>query len=177
MQLLEGVGQLRERRAIAQRSGLVLDHRQIMPPVIDRPPAGVVRPVDYPGMLAQDLTLGGHDDPLGIDPDADRPVGERGRHAVAVALKVHEADRRYPLGVLDKTVKGPPQWHQAVHLRGMNVGHGAGQAAMLDLTPLRDALFLEPGVERMDIREARQPLPQSAPRILDVLLDLTLLPP
>ena len=59
----------------------------------------------------------------------------------------------------------------------MNVGDGTGQSAMLDLAPLRDALVLEPGVERMDVREAWQPLPQSAPRILDVLLDLTLLPP
>ena len=78
LQLLEGLGQLRERRAIAQCSGLALDHRQIVPPVIDRLPTGVVGPVDDPGMLAQELTLGGHDDPLGIDPDADRAVGERG---------------------------------------------------------------------------------------------------
>ena len=60
---------------------------------------------------------------------------------------------------------------------GMNAGHGAGQSAMLDLTPLRYALFLEPGIERIDIREARQPRPQSAARILHVLLDLSLLPP
>jgi len=47
---------------------------------------------------------------------------------------------------------------------------------VLDLAPLRDALFLEPGVERIDIREDRQQLPQAPPRILHVLLDLTLFP-
>ena len=91
--LPERIGHLGERRTVAQGAGLALDHRQIMPPVIDRSPAVVMGSIDDPAVLAQDLTLGGDDDPLGVNPQADRAVGERGRHAVAVALEVHEAGR------------------------------------------------------------------------------------
>jgi hypothetical protein len=177
LQLLERLGHLRKRRTIAQRFRLALDHRQIMPPVIDGSPGQVVRPFDDPGMLAQDLPFCRHNNPLGIDPDAERTVGERGGDAVTVALKVDEADRRDPLGVLVEAVEGPPQRHRAADLGGMHIGHGARQATMLDIAPLRDALLLEPDVERIDVREARQSLPQSAPRIQYVLLDLSLLPP
>ena len=55
-------------------------------------------------------------------------------------------------------------------------GDAAGQRAMLDMAPLGDAAFLEPGIERIEIREARYRLPQPAAGILDVLLDLPLLP-
>jgi len=48
--------------------------------------------------------------------------------------------------VFDEAVKGAPQRHKAAYLSGMNIGDAAGQSAMLDLAPLRDALFLEPGV-------------------------------
>jgi hypothetical protein len=70
LQLPERIGHLEERRPIAQGARLALDHCQIVPPVIDRPPRQVVRTVDNPRMLAQDLPLGGDDDPIGIDPQA-----------------------------------------------------------------------------------------------------------
>ena len=60
-------------------------------------------------MLAQDLLLGCHHDPLGVDPDADRAVGKGCRDAVSIAFKADEADRRHPLGVFDKTIECPPQ--------------------------------------------------------------------
>ena len=127
-------------------------------------------------MLAQDPPLGGDHDPLRVDPHAHRPVGERGRHTVAVALELHEAGRRYTLGVLDEAVERTTQRHQAGDLLGLRVGDRAGQDAMLDLAPLLDAALLEPGVERVQIGEAGQRLPQPATRILHVLLDLALLP-
>ena len=133
-------------------------------------------PIDDPAMLAQDPSLGGNDDPLGVDPDTHRPVGERGGHAVAVALEVDEAGRRDALGVLDEAVERPPQPHQAGDLSGLHGGDGAGQDAMLDLAPQLDAAPLEPAVQRRQIGEARQRLPQATARILDVLLDLALLP-
>ena len=58
----------------------------------------------------------------------------------------------------------------------MHIRDGAGQHTVLDLLPLFDAALLEPAIERVQIREAGQRLPQPAPRVLDVLLDLPLLP-
>ena len=114
---------------------------------------------DNPLMLARDLTLGDNDDPVWIDAQADRPVRERGRHAVAVAVEVYEAGRRYPLGVLDEAIEGPPRRHQACHLVGMHVGDGAGQDAMRDLAPLLDATPLQPDVQGIQIGEAGKRLP------------------
>ena len=176
LQLPERFGHLGEGRPVTQGAGLALDHRQIVPPVVDRPPRQVMGSFDDPRMLAQDLALGGDDDPFRVDPQADRPVGEGGRHAVAVALEVYEAGRRYSLGVLDEAIEGAAQRHQAGNLVGMHIGDGTGQTTMLDLAPLLDATLLKPGVQGIDIGEAGQRLPQPTPRILDVLLDLSLLP-
>ncbi len=93
LELPERIGHVRERGTIAQGSGLALDHRQIMPPVIDRSPAGMMRSIDDPAVLAQDLPLGGDHDSIGVNPQADRAVGERCRHAVAHALEAHETGR------------------------------------------------------------------------------------
>lgn len=131
---------------------------------------------DNPGVLAQDLSLGGNDNPVRVNPQADQPVGEGSRYAVTVAFKVNQAGRRYPLGVVDEAVEGPAWRHQAGHLAGPDIGDRARQATMRDMPPLRDAALLEPGIERVQIGEAGQRLPQPAPGILYVLLDLSLLP-
>src|SRR5208337_2222816 len=86
----EGLGQVNEGRAIAQSAGLALDYRQIMAPVINRSSRLMMRTLDDPRMFAQDLPFSRNDDPLRVNPNADRPIGERGRHAVAVALQVNE---------------------------------------------------------------------------------------
>src|SRR5699024_1454278 len=104
-------------------------------------------------------------------------VRERGRHAVAVAVEVHEACRGHPLGLLDKAVKGPPQGHQAGDLTSMRIGHAAGKTSMHDLAPLDDAPLFEPGIQTIEVREVGHWLPQPAAGILDILLDLSLLPP
>ena len=75
-----------------------------------------------------------------------------------------------------KAVEGAPQGHQAQGFVGMCVGNGAGQDAMLDIPPLCHAALLQPGIQGREARKARQRLPQPAPGILDVLLDLALLP-
>ena len=108
-----------------------------MPPVIDRSPAGMMGSIDDPAVLAHELTLGGDHDPIGVNPQADRAVGERCRHAVARTLEVHEAGWRYPLGVLDEAVERPTRRHQTGELGGVDIGDGAGQHAVLDLRPLR----------------------------------------
>jgi hypothetical protein len=53
----------------------------------------------------------------------------------------------------------------------MDIGNGAGQHAVLDFFPLRDTWFFKPYIQRVEIGEAGHRLPQTAPRILNVLLD------
>lgn len=65
--------------------------------------------LDDPVMLAQDLAFSCDYDPIRVYPKADRAVGERCRHAVAVALKVYEAGRRHPFGMFDESVEGTAQ--------------------------------------------------------------------
>jgi hypothetical protein len=55
-------------------------------------------------MLADDLSLGDDDDAFRVHPQADRAVGERRRHAVAIAVQMDQARRRHPFGVFDKAV-------------------------------------------------------------------------
>ena len=45
-------------------------------------------------MLTQDATLGRNDQPVGIYPQADRPVGKRRRNTVAIALKTDQTGVR-----------------------------------------------------------------------------------
>jgi hypothetical protein len=78
--------------------------------------------------------------------------------------------------VFDEAIEGTTQRHQAGYLGGMRIGDGAGQDAMLDLAPMLDAALLEPGVQSRQIGEAGQWLPEPSARILNVLLDLPLLP-
>lgn len=52
LQLPEGIGHLGEGGAIAQGSGLALDHCQIVSPVIDRLASQVMRAGDKPPMFA-----------------------------------------------------------------------------------------------------------------------------
>ncbi len=66
-QLPERRRQLDERGAIAQGAGLALDHGEIMTPIIDRSPWQMVRSLDDPGVLAENLPLGRHDDPCWVD--------------------------------------------------------------------------------------------------------------
>lgn len=70
-----------------------------------------MRTIYNPGVLAQDVTLGSDRQPVRVDPQADRPIGERGWHAVAVALEGDQAGWRYALGLLDKAIERPPHGH------------------------------------------------------------------
>lgn len=58
-----------------------------MPPVVNRLRRQVVTAPDDAGMFAQDVALGRHDQPVGIDSQADRPVREGRRDAVAISLE------------------------------------------------------------------------------------------
>ena len=54
-----------------------------------------MRAVDDALMGADWLPLGDDLEAIRIDAQADSAIGERGRYAVAIALKVDEAGRRY----------------------------------------------------------------------------------
>src|SRR5690554_238239 len=70
LQATERLGQINEGGAIAQGAWLALDHRQIVPPVIDRAARLVMGPLDNARMIAQDLPLGHDGDPFGVYPQA-----------------------------------------------------------------------------------------------------------
>ena len=74
----ERLRHLGKRRAVAQRPWLALDHRQVVPPVVDRAAGSVVGALSDPGVLADDMALGHHHEPVGVDPQADRSIAGRG---------------------------------------------------------------------------------------------------
>jgi len=88
-----------------------------------------------PTVLADDLAFGGDDDALRIHPHADRAIGERPRHAVAIALQMDEARRRDTLGVFDKTVERPGKLHQVLRFFAPGVGDRARLRAVRRLDP------------------------------------------
>ena len=132
----------------------------------------MVRALDNPDMLAHDLPFGNNNDPVRVYPQAHPLVRKRCRHAITVTVKVHEAGRGYPLAVFDKAVEDTALRHQAGDFLGMHISQGARQATVLDMPPLRNAMFLQPGVQGIDIGEAgprgTKGLPQPPPRILHV---------
>jgi hypothetical protein len=56
-------------------------------------------PLYDPRMFTEDLSFRSDDNSLRVDPHADRPIGEGGRHAVTVTLQVNETGRRHALGM------------------------------------------------------------------------------
>jgi len=159
LQLPEGFGHFEEWRPIAQSARLALNNCQIVPPVIDRLPRLLVRTVDNPVVLAQDLPLGRDDQPIRIDPQAHWPVRKGCRNAIAIALERDQAGRRHALGMFDKAIEGPPHRHQADNLNGVHIGNCAGEDAMLDFSPLCDAPLFQPGIEGIKIWEVGHWLP------------------
>ena len=148
LQPAKRLGHLGKRSAVAQGPRLAPDHRQVVPPVVNGAAGDVMRTLDDAGVLAHELQLGDHDKPVGVDPQADRPVGERGRNAVAVGIEMNQAGRRHPFGVFDEAVERPSQRQQAGPLLSVHVGDATRQDPVRDLAPALDAAGLEPYVER-----------------------------
>ena len=92
LEAFEALRQFGKRRAIAQCTGLTLEYGEIVAPVVDRS-ADVMPTVDDSRVLGNHVAFCGHHKMIGIDAQADRPVGEGGRDAVTVALEVDQAGR------------------------------------------------------------------------------------
>ncbi len=176
LQLSEGLGQFRKRRTVAKRPGLALNDGQIVPPVVDRARRLVMGPLDQPFMFAQDLPFGGDNNPFGIDPQADRAVREGCRNAVTIAVEMDQAGRRHAFALLDQAVEGRRQRHQGRRFLGPHSGDGAGLSPMRDISPQFEASLFQPGIQCRKIGKARRRLPKPVSRILNILLDLPLLP-
>jgi hypothetical protein len=84
----EGGREFGERRAVEECARFALNDRQIVPPIENgRRTLSSVRTGKDSAVFADDLPFGDDDDTLGIDPHADRAIGEGGRHAIAIALQ------------------------------------------------------------------------------------------
>jgi hypothetical protein len=95
-----------------------------MPPVVNRSGAlPLVGAGEDAPMLADDLSLGGDDNALGIDPYTNGTIGEGRGHAVAIAIQMNQACRRDSLGVFDEAVKWPGKLHQMLDLISPGVGY------------------------------------------------------
>src|SRR5580658_116312 len=77
-------------------------------------------------MFADDLPFGDDNDAFGVDTHADRVVGKRCRHAVAIAVEMNEAGRRHALAVFHEAVNGRPSFIRQVaslaHASAMDPG-------------------------------------------------------
>src|SRR3546814_18395105 len=82
--------------------------------------------VDDALMCADWLPLGDDLEAIGIDAQADSAIGERGRYAIAIALKVDETGRRYPFAIFHKTIEGPARNHQTLRFIGPGIGNRSG---------------------------------------------------
>jgi hypothetical protein len=76
-------------------------------------------------VFADDLPFGGDNNAFGIDSYADRAIGERRRHAVAIAVQMDQACRRHALGVFDEAVERPGKRHQVLRFFCPGIGDRA----------------------------------------------------
>ena len=136
LQSSEGEREFGEWRAIAQGSRLALQDRQIVPSIENgRRTLALVRAGKDSTVFADDLPFGDDDDTLGIDPHADRAIGERRRHAITIALQMDQARRRDALGVFDETVERPGKRHQMLGFFRPGVRDHARMRAVQRLRP------------------------------------------
>lgn len=77
LQLPERKRQLREGGAVAQRFKLALEDGQIGAPVVDRAGRQMMGALDQPFMLTEKLPFRGREEPITVDPQADRAVRKR----------------------------------------------------------------------------------------------------
>ncbi len=76
LQPAQPLGQLGERGTVAQCTGLALQHRQVMTPIVDGAHRLIVTAGELAVVLGDDLALSGDHHPLGVGAQAHGTVGE-----------------------------------------------------------------------------------------------------
>lgn len=89
---------------------------------------------------------------------------------------MHEAGRRDTLGVFDKPIERPGNGHERGSFFRPDVGNGSTHLTVRGLCPELLAALLEPVIQGFQRWKARNGLKEPMTRILNVLLDLSLLP-
>jgi len=140
-----------------------------MSPVIDRARQQLVIALDDAGMFAQDVPLGGHNQTVRTDPQADRAIGERRGDTVAIAFEADQTGGRDALAQLDKAVKRHGQRPQRGLLFGPDIGDRAGLSAMRGLPPQLEAALFQPCIQRGKFWEAWHPLQHLMASVANVL--------
>ncbi len=173
-QLLQGLGQIGKRRAVAQRPGFALNQRHIVLPVVGGQP-----PVGQPGMAGHTHAVMRHDHLGGIHPGAHPPPGEFTGHGVTIAGNGHQTGAADLDRVVHIAVERCRHGHEVGLLVLEHLGHGElAELGMEDLLPQGPAAHGQPGVEfGKGAPGRRQGLnPHTSPAVLDVLLHHPLLP-
>src|SRR6185369_6467104 len=92
LEALEAIGKFSKGSAVPQRTGLALQDRKVMPPVVNGV-AEVMPAVDDSLVFGNDVAFSSNHQMIGIDPQADRPIGKRGRDAITVTFEVDQTGR------------------------------------------------------------------------------------
>ena len=127
-----------EGSSVAQRPGLAIQSRQIMPVIEDR-----LATAKIPSMGPDQLAFQNDDDPLSIRPQLHRTAHMMAVDTAAVAIKAHQAAGTHPGRSLRITVKVRRQWDQM---------------RLLGFKDLPHALTLEVGM-RVRLRPLQATLP------------------
>lgn len=105
------------------------------------------------------------------------PVGwQRMPDSIAVALQMHYAGWGDPFRIFDKPVERPGNGHESQRFFGPDVGNSAAHLTMWGLCPELLAAKLKPVVQVFQRWKAYDRLKETMTGILNILLDLSLLP-
>lgn len=135
-----------------------------------------MQPAEDALMTAYDLAFCRGDQRIRIDSEADRSVGEGCAHAVTVPLQMNETGWRYPLGIFDKSIKASSDGHENLSLFSPDIHNATAHLAMRCYCPECLAPFFQPVIQVTKRGKAGNGLPEPVASILDILLDLSLLP-
>jgi hypothetical protein len=117
-QLLQRRRQIGQPCAVAQRSGLALQQRHIVLPVV-LGTAFVVQPL----VLSHELLAGDDLHPVGVQPRAHHLAGVLARHRVAIACHRHQAGARHPRGLVDVALERRGHQQQMLAFALVHLGH------------------------------------------------------
>ena len=158
--------------AIAQGAGLLHQHRQVMPGIVD----DLIAP-EHSRMVGDHLVPQQHDNAFGVRAHQHHPAGSARIDAVAIMVGHDQASGAGPHSFLDEPVEWAAQLHQA---RAFVLEHLPDRPVfeLRVLGPLRvgNALIFQPRIQLGEALHSRFGPEHLVAQIADLVLDLTLLP-